>query len=251
YSCSCSCSVLDYPLPPPMSHHADQLRLRQDRSRLRALLRRALETTPLATSSPERIEILGLACGGCNEAEVLLELPSLLEEIRCGKPAADPRLGVHLVGVDIREREIADAEARCKALAHTFAPEEKTPAGRASFEFLPGDATRISSHRHLSQEFDLVFLRHQNFWDSETTWKKIFAQGLARLTPEGLLVLTSYFDREHLLALDAIEDLGGEVVLSLENKNARSLSTPGKSVDKHLALVRLPTSSKGDDYRRR
>jgi hypothetical protein len=51
-------------------------------------------------------------------------------------------------------------------------------------------------------------------------------------------VITSYFDKEHQLALEALQKLGAEVVLSRRNERSRKLITPGKSVDKHIAVLR-------------
>ena len=51
-------------------------------------------------------------------------------------------------------------------------------------------------------------------------------------------MITSYFDREHQLALDALQKLGAEIVTTHSNPHARKLTTPGKSVDKHIAVLR-------------
>ncbi|MDB4817412.1 hypothetical protein OAH11_00780, partial [Akkermansiaceae bacterium] len=56
---------------------------------------------------------------------------------------------------------------------------------------------------------------------------------------DGLLVITSYFDKEHELATHALEELGAVQVGSIINPNSRALSdAPGKSVDKHLAVFK-------------
>jgi uncharacterized lipoprotein len=54
-----------------------------------------------------------------------------------------------------------------------------------------------------------------------------------------MLVITSYFDVEHRLALRALESLGMEVVSNKRNKASRALSdAPGKSVDRWVAVLR-------------
>lgn len=159
--------------------------------------------------------ILDLACGRCDEAETLIQA------------VQDQTMGgsVSLVGADIRIREVLQAREQGR----------KLPA-----EFLLEDATRLSHHRELGNDFDLVFLRHQNYWHDRETWKKIFDQGLVRLNENGLLVITSYFDKEHELALDALRRLGAEILVSKRNKASRSLpDAPGKSVDRWLAVARL------------
>jgi hypothetical protein len=55
---------------------------------------------------------------------------------------------------------------------------------------------------------------------------------------DGRLVITSYFDKEHALALDAIQKLGGELIRSEFNEETRELVTPGKSMDRHVAIFR-------------
>ena len=55
----------------------------------------------------------------------------------------------------------------------------------------------------------------------------------------GLLVITSYFDHEHKLALAALQAMGMEVVESRRNKASRALKdAPGKSVDRWVAVLR-------------
>ena len=66
----------------------------------------------------------------------------------------------------------------------------------------------------------------------------VYDQALEKLDPEGRLVITSYFDEEHQLALDAIRKLGGELVVTERNEESRSLPTPGKSIDRHVAVFR-------------
>jgi len=156
--------------------------------------------------------ILNLACGSCDEAGTLVKF------------AKDQTRGaVNLTGADIRIREILQARE-----AHANLPAE----------FLLQDATRISEHKELGSDFNLVMLRHQNFWHQQDLWKKIFEQGLEKVGDEGLLVITSYFDKEHQLALDALSKLGAELVETRANEASRQLITPGKAVDKHIAVLR-------------
>ena len=82
-------------------------------------------------------------------------------------------------------------------------------------------------------------MRHQNFWNGDMTWTKIYDEALHRLDENGLFVITSYFDREHKLALDAIQSLGAQLVCSERNPHSRQLGdAPNKSVDRHVAVFR-------------
>lgn len=183
----------------------------EDMSRLRGLLKEGLE--PHLKPAGD-MRILNLACGRCDEAETLV---SVGQDLAGGG-------SVEMVGADIRIREIRQAREQ-----HSHLPAK----------FLIEDATKIDQHKELGDDFNMVFLRHQNFWHGQELWKKIFDQGIAKLRPDGMLVITSYFDVEHKLALKALETLGMEVVSNKRNKASRSLSdAPGKSVDRWVAVLR-------------
>lgn len=183
----------------------------EDMARLRGLLKEGLQ--PHLKSAGD-MRILNLACGRCDEAETLV---SVGQDLASGG-------SVEMVGADIRIREIRQAREQ-----HAHLPAK----------FLIEDATKIDQHKELGDDFNMVFLRHQNFWHGQELWKKIFDQGIAKLRPDGMLVITSYFDVEHKLALKALEALGMEVVSNKRNKASRSLSdAPGKSVDRWVAVLR-------------
>ena len=185
--------------------------IQEDMSKLRGLLRESLASQ--VAPATDGMRILNLACGRCDEAETLIQVGS---ELSGGGP-------VQMVGADIRIREIRQARE-----AHAHLPAE----------FLIEDATQIDRHQQLGDDFNLVFLRHQNFWHGQELWKKIFDQGIAKLRPDGKLVITSYFDVEHRLALRALEALGMEVISNRRNKASRALAdAPGKSVDRWVAVL--------------
>lgn len=207
-----------------------------DLERLRRLLRRVAEADPetarrelwerpAALPPKDAVRVLDLACGDCREAEALLDFAADLR----GAPAAD----ASLTGIDVRAREIAEAARRFGK-----AREAVDGRGRREFDFLTGDATKLPDLSQLGGDFDLVFLRHQNYWNGARDWEEIFDHALAKLGPDGRLAITSYFDEEHALALEAIQRLGGELVRSEFNPETRALATPGKSIDRHVALFR-------------
>ncbi|GAA5141834.1 hypothetical protein GCM10023213_26740 [Prosthecobacter algae] len=183
----------------------------QDMAKLKGLLRESLQPNLKAAND---LRILNLACGRCDEAETLV---SVGQELTPGGQ-------VEMIGADIRIREIRQAREQ-----HAHLPAK----------FLIEDATKMDQHKELGDDFNLVFLRHQNFWHGQELWKKIFDQGIAKLRPDGMLVITSYFDVEHKLALKALEALGMELVSNKRNKASRALSdAPGKSVDRWVAVLR-------------
>ena len=183
----------------------------EDMSKLKTLLQDSLQPHLKPQSD---IRILNLACGRCDEAETLIQVGSELTK------GGD----VEMIGPDIRIREIRQAREN-----HANLPAK----------FLIEDATKIDEHKEMGDDFNMVFLRHQNFWRGQELWKKIFDQGIAKLRPDGMLVITSYFDVEHRLALRALESLGMEVVSNKRNKASRALSdAPGKSVDRWVAVLK-------------
>ena len=182
-------------------------------------------------SSEETVNLLNLACGHCEEAAVLAAFFG-----REGRR-------VRFYGMDVRDREIETARRRYHATEDAFrklgVPKLRGDDGEGEALFIADDAQRLDGYREIPREFDLIFLRHQNVWHDRDIWRRIYEFALARLPAHGYLVITSYFDREHLIALDLLKTIGAEVVVSLENPNSRELDYPGKSVDRHLAALRL------------
>ncbi|MGY8641040.1 MAG: methyltransferase domain-containing protein [Verrucomicrobiales bacterium] len=203
-------------------------RFKTDMRRLRGLLKKVLtddEGARRALQSGDEARILDVACGACIEAETLSDV---LAELKNGDAPVDVDSAgpaVKLTGIDVRAREIADAQLRF----------DKMKDGR-EFEFLTGDATKLEGHRELGEDFDVVFMRHQNYWNGQRTWEEIFDQGMKKLADNGRLVITSYFDKEHELAVEAIQRLGGKLIVTEENAESRELSTVGKSIDRHIAV---------------
>ncbi len=200
-----------------------------DLKRLRHMLRkvagRDLERVKRDLGTKTEARVLDLACGDCREAEVLSDFAA---ELKGGEAAS-----AKLTGIDVRAREIADA---ARKFGKRRGPENGR--GRREFDFLVGDATKLRDHAELGEDFDLVFLRHQNYWNGARDWEEIFDHALSKLGEEGRLVITSYFDKEHALALEAIQRLGGELIRSEFNEETRALATPGKSMDRHVAIFR-------------
>ena len=196
-----------------MAHTPFSEYLQQDLNTLEGNLRDLLDPH---LSEKEHLSLLNLACGRGDETGVLAKL------------LAEKSKSVHLQGLDIRAAEIDQANSRWKKqLGKNIS---------ADFNTHRGDQLRELSEVGTP---DIAFLRHQNYWNDKPVWSKIFDQALERLDDDGLLVITSYFDKEHELATKALQNLGAIQIGSIINPNTRALSdAPGKSVDKHLAVFR-------------
>ncbi len=167
---------------------------------------------PHLLTSTSDLRILNLACGQCDEAETLINFAK-----------SENRRAVKLIGADIRIREILQARER-----HANLPAE----------FLLEDATKLHAHKQIGEDFNMVLMRHQNFWHEPGVWKKIFEQSLDKTGENGLVVITSYYDKEHQLALNALKEIGAELIVTQSNERARKLHTPGKFIDKQIAVLR-------------
>jgi len=177
----------------------------------------------------ESFDLLNLACGYCQEGSVL--------------SAFWGRRGnrVSQFAMDLRDAEIDKAKRRYAATEKLFnasgVPTIKAQEGGANIEFLAGDATKLAGFGQIPAVFDVVFIRHQNLWHDRPTWQRIYEFALSRIAEDGLLVITSYFDREHVLALELVRALGGDILITEQNSDSRELPTPGKSIDRHVAAI--------------
>ena len=203
-----------------MAHTPFSELLQQDLGTLEKNLRTLLDPH---LSPSEHLSLLNVACGRGDETGVL------------AKVLRDKARSTHLQGLDIRAAEIGQANSRWKKELAGLDP-------KATADFITHRGDRLLDLSEISP--DLAFLRHQNFWNDKPVWTKIFDQTLERLNEDGLLVITSYFDQEHELAVEALKKLGAVQVGSIANPNSRALSdAPGKSVDKHLAVFKKSSTA--------
>lgn len=202
----------------------------QDMRRLWLMLESVVSRTGRKPGADaECFELLNLACGYCQEGAVLSAFWG-----REGKR-------VRQFAIDLRDAEIDKAKRRYAATERLFrgagVPAIREQDQGSSVEFVAGDASKLVGLSQIPQQFDVVFIRHQNLWHDRPTWQRIYEFALSRIADGGLLVITSYFDREHVLALELIRALGGDVLVSEQNAESRELDTPGKSIDRHVAAI--------------
>lgn len=203
------------------------------------LLEEGLGRVGYRRPSGGEVTVLNLACGPCIEGAIF--------GAYFGEPGGvdGGRNKVRMFGMDLRGQEIEKAKRRYAATEEIFRGaglpllRETGDAAAAEVEFFADDATRLVGYKETPAAFDVVFIRHQNVWNDRLAWRKIYAFALGAVEEEGgLMVITSYFDREHLIALELVKMLGGEVLVSVRNPRTVELDAPGKSADRHLAVVR-------------
>jgi hypothetical protein len=188
--------------------------LQQDLEKLEGNLRKLLDPH---VAQKDHLNLLNIACGRGDETGVLSKILS------------EKSKSAHIQGLDIRAAQIDQANSRWKSSL------EKT---RTTTDFITHRGDQLDELSEIDEP-DIAFLRHQNFWNDRPVWTKIFDQALDKLSEDGHLVITSYFDKEHALATEALRSLGAIEVGSIVNPNSRLLSdAPGKSVDKHLAIFK-------------
>jgi SAM-dependent methyltransferase len=173
------------------------------------------------------VRILDLACGPCFESALL---PAFFAHI--GSPAEPRPVAFH--GSDLRESIIREAELRTLNLSLFFKELFGGRDGYVTYDWSSGDASRFTRP---AEQVDIVFIRHQNTWDGLAAWLDVFRHACSCLTPGGRLIITSYYDREHQQALELLAQLGARLLYTKQNPHSRLLSSDGKSMDRHLAVL--------------
>ena len=168
---------------------------------------------PLAPKGDRRL--LNLACGRADETGVL------------AKQFGEGSDSLEILGADIRAPEIAEAQARWGCDGE----------GKFTAQFEVHDGARFLRSLEQDRLFDIAFLRHQNYWNDPILWARMFAETLKQMDDDGLLVITSYFDREHALACRALAKLGARRLSNYANPRTRPTGdAPGKSTDRWIAV---------------
>lgn len=157
-----------------------------------------------------KIAVLNLACGRADETGVLAASV---------RPA---EIGFYL-GMDLREDAIEEAGRRWEL-----------PGGEIVFR--AGNAASAGRMEKLP-EFDLVFIRHQNYGHDPLEWEGILDAALESMGEGGRLVCTSYFDHEHELFLASMRMRGARRLADVRHAQSRALpGAEGKSVDRRVAV---------------
>lgn len=161
--------------------------------------------------------MLNLACGRADETGALAG-------------ALAPAGIAFYLGMDLRATAIEEADRRWKL-------------EDGQLEFRCGDASSVQKMKELPA-FDFIFIRHQNYWHHPMVWDRLLGNALGALAPDGILVCTSYFDREHELLKASLKTRGAVLLCDARNPESRPLhDAPGKSVDRRLAIFSKPSAA--------
>lgn len=181
-----------------------------DIQKLGVILKDAFEAAQLRFE--DKISVLNLACGRADETGVLAEA------------LAPADVGFYL-GIDLRADAIQEAARRWKS-------------EKAEIHFIEGNAAMLGRMKTLPA-FDLIFVRHQNYWHEPMVWEGILDEAIAAMKPNGYLACTSYFDLEHDLFVASMRAREINLLLNVRNNRSRKLpDAEGKSVDRWIGIWR-------------
>jgi len=181
-----------------------------DIRRLEGLLKQVFKLADLKFNG--RLALLNLACGRADETGVL------------STSVFPAEIGFYL-GMDLRSEDIAEAKKRWEL-----------PGGEIDFH--EGNAATIGRMETLPK-FDIVFIRHQNYWHEPLVWEGILDEALIALKDDGIFTCTSYFDLEHELLLASMRMRGVKLLANTRNKHSRIMpDVKDKSVDRWVAVFR-------------
>lgn len=194
---------------------------------LEILLRTALSNVSSDTKS-DPLTILNLACGPCREAMLLNKFFKTRTNI------------VEQFAIDLRAPQIDLAQKKYKQTTEKLRLQKNHLVDgfleNTAAKFFADDLTRLQHCKVVPDQFDIVFIRHQNLFHDKQTWTRIFELALSSLKESGSLIFTSYFDREHLLSIQLLRSIGGHLQYCIKNNRSIPLKHKGMSIDRHIAI---------------
>jgi len=178
-----------------------------------------------------KVEILDIACSVCEEKEVLHSFFG-----GENNPYHNDNDNVSVTGIDIDNEAIE--------LAKNNLPRNR----ENNFKFIIGDASNLENIKEVPQSADVVFIRHQQMTQpnynkeniiEDDLWKKIINEGIKKLDTEGILIITSYTDKEHEFLIDYLKTLNRNIKIISEGENGFSEQLGNGGIDKYYVLIRL------------
>lgn len=174
--------------------------------------------------------ILDVGSGRCDEGRVL-------NAYFGGNDFGKHSDSVRLIGVDINEKALSAARANYGQFPN--------------YEFHNVDGTRLDEDARIPQQVDVAVIRHQEIGSHTNSdperWPRIFQQTLDHLTPEGIGMITTYWDYEHGLLLEALQKLDCDIVVDEMNNFT---DEPDKKIsgDRYVTVIRKKQKYAEDDH---
>ncbi len=173
--------------------------------------------------------ILDVGCGRCEEGIVLSAYFG-------GGEYGFPSENVKLIGIDIKKEDIEKA-----IFSHQrpdFSEQVTKYVLPPNFEFIHGDATKLDQYPQIPDQVDVIVIRHQQISANEKVWMEIFQKSLEKLSPNGIMILTSFSDIEHKMLMEKLKELDVEVVVNERNPFAKPTKHKEVSIDRNIAIVK-------------
>ncbi len=186
---------------------------------------------------PEKrpVDILDLACGRCKEGRLLNSFFGSEEPFEFSDQ-------VNLFGIDTDSESIESAQY---ANGEEFDVETAKRVPSKNMVFIAGDATRLEDYPEIPEQVDVVVIRHQQFvggpdylpGQAEEIWSQIISNGIKRLRPGGIAIITCYFQIESEPVKKLLEGFSGKIVVDEKNEFARDRDDEQSILDDQYILI--------------
>ncbi len=226
-------STMDTLNPPP----TEQIRLMREgakkvgdlRKRFWNMLIATVEQTGYRPPQGRPTKILDIGCGDCIEGSVLTAYFG-------GSTFGTNSENAKLTGIDLKGKEIEKAKQNYTSA--DFSKKITTYKLLPNFHFIAGDATHLESYPEIPKEADVVMIRHQEISANNQIWENIIRAAAKRLSPNGIMILTSFSELEHQMLVEKINELGLKIVLNKKNPYAKKTAHPDVKIDNHVVIIK-------------
>jgi len=177
-------------------------------------------------------QILDVGCGKCEEGIVLSAYFG-------GGEFGSASNNAKLIGIDIKKEDID------RAISNHQLPDFSERITKyvlpSNFEFIHGDATKLDQYPQTPDQVDVIVIRHQQISDNEQVWVKIFQEALNRLSPNGIMILTSFSDVEHKMLMEKLNALDVEILVDEANPYTKPTQHKEVSIDRNITIIKRKT----------
>ena len=201
----------------------------EERKRFWNMLVTEVAKTDYQPPQDRQAQILDVGCGKCKEGIVLSAYFG-------GGEFGSANDNVKLIGIDINKRDIDKAISGHQRT--DFSQQVTRYVLPSNFEFIHGDATKLDQYPQIPDQLDVIVIRHQRILDNEEIWTEIFQESLNRLSPDGIMILTSFSDVEHQMLMEKLKELNVEVKIDETNPYAKPTLHEEVSTDRNITIIK-------------